>query len=765
LFSKKLPYLLLIALYSLVVFTWYTTGQQIVNPGDLNYSINPKQDLIRSLSFWDEFQGFGAMDAMAIARAPMNLFLTVLSEMGVSLSNQQKILFYILVIVSGISSFEFLANEFKNEKLVYQASLLGAFFYSFNIYVLVYRWGSGYIMGMFMYASLPLIIKSYKNILINKDINKNISLLIAGIIVSMPSLNNPIYGLPAIIFIIIETIYIIKNKNLKIEINKLIKIIGILVIIFMPYIVALVVSVEPSLKSVSISSKTFNQIEINSSESNIWNIIRGIPDWAFNVKHNNDYYYSYSNKYLKYKLDLFIPIVTLIFLWIIFIDKKEIRNKRNLAYLTVFIVSLFIAKGLQEPFGFINEKYLSLVRMPMEKVGPCLTLTISYFLVFITIYFNRNQSNLKFKVYYIFLIVILLLTSYPIFSGDHWRDQGKSLPGYRFEIPEYMYHLKYELESDDSTSRIIQLPPVDIQIPGTSSAIYRGLYYNGPEIFERLIDKPLIAIYKSNNNDNLSKILNYLEMKISNIDYDINEITKIAALLNIKYFILREDLIQDKDKRISDIFSYQKYNILKDKVIKRFNKINLGLVDNYYGKIIGSTNDILKENIIDIAKNENKLIQSDKNNTITFKKMSMTFYITESTIYHERNLNLFLNTKYSDNWVLKIIDIEDDVNATNLKSDGNPIINGREDESLVIAPNLDIVHKNFNDCIKHEVGMGYGNLWNINLECLLGKKNEIGKVGIKAIIIFKPQLYLYLSAVISLLGLILLILKNKILKN
>jgi len=144
--------LIIILFLGLLPITWFK-GDYLLTGTDFAFPPNRQEAFQRTFYFWDA-HSLGSVNPRIIAWfIPQGLFLSFTDTIGLGLVSSQKIWFYFLFTLSGISAF-FLTIVVIKGKYRYLAGLISGLFYMFNPYIAI-----GVTAFPFLwltYASLPL---------------------------------------------------------------------------------------------------------------------------------------------------------------------------------------------------------------------------------------------------------------------------------------------------------------------------------------------------------------------------------------------------------------------------------------------------------------------------------------------------------------------------------------------------------------------------------------------------------------------------------
>ena len=260
-------------------------------------------------------------------------------------------------------------------------------------------------------------------------------------------------------------------------------------------------------------------------------------------------FYKVELNFIKHWPLIYNVSITLFLQWIfvltvLLIAVKKNRNKWVFLFLSLFILSIFVSKGNNKPFGeifnFLFKKIgmLQIFRNPFEKLGLLLPLSFSPLVAVAHGYLIKNSKDNKLKsvaITLLFVFYIPLFLGYPLYSGLVYSGSKYPLndPSQKLEVkvPDDYSNINKWLNAQNDEFRYLMLPVAN-----------EGVFYNwkkgyaGVELSGLLLNKPGIAsIQGFPMYENISR-------NIENSIIDQQDFFKVTRLLNIKYLIFRPDI-------------------------------------------------------------------------------------------------------------------------------------------------------------------------------------------------------------------------------
>jgi hypothetical protein len=239
---------------------------------------------------------------------------------------------------------------------------------------------------------------------------------------------------------------------------------------------------------------------------------------------------------------------------------KANKNKFFFLFLISLIISLFLSKGAQDPFGnlflylYENLPGFTVFRTPDIRFG--FTTQMCYFILF-SLYVNK----VKFQSLFL-LSISLILISFPLFNGSAVNGQNiaQQYSDRKFNFTEDEITVQNYINSvnQDKSAYFITYPSL---VYGKFNR-YSDKFYIGPDPFSKILD--INSAYISSHSGMQTKTYSSFKHIYSNID--------LFKEFPIKYIIVRNDtdlkidlnVIQFLKKHFNKVFKNNTYTVYEN---------------------------------------------------------------------------------------------------------------------------------------------------------------------------------------------------------
>jgi len=567
---------LLLLMVSLHVLIWFNFNSLFV-VGDFMLPLNPLRYVSRVSSSWDPSID-GGLPLLFQPRTMWFAFFALFQSLGFSLVEAEAIYYILLTFLAGFSMYYVMLAIGKPRS----SRIFSALIYMINPYVMIFV---AQPVILLMYALVPLNLGLYINGLKSKDRLRSAFLL--ALAYSLLFMYLPNYSFAALIasLLIAYTLYyrLVKGKGLKW--TYLIMTLGLIILINIWWILPLARFLLYSLTSAPLP--VVEPYLWTHEHNQLLEVMRWLGHWAFYEGAWGKPYYPYANLYFS-NFMVSLSFVPLILASLALLLKPKDRDVLFFAIMTV--IFLFLAKGINQPFGewyewaIIAFPLLRVFRVPTHTFMAFVTLGYA-FLIGTTLgafytklsaskslsHIGRQKARKRIITYLLALVLIMPLVGYPwpMLTGDvliNWY----SPPNRGVRIPDYYQEVEAWLNKQDGNFRIFILPHV-----GTYMATSWG--YQGANIYSFLFSKPQIIgsqtfyltsgayevikdvydIFYGNSTRSLGGFLGLLNVKYVIVDtsvdtelYSLPSVNRNIKLLQAQYGI-------DPVVRFGDVFIFK----------------------------------------------------------------------------------------------------------------------------------------------------------------------------------------------------------------
>lgn len=455
---KNLSSVSVLFILSFVLATLWFPKNKIWGGADVGIPFyNLQQQLKTVSSAWWETHATGITSPVPYTSVPFYAYFSMLEKLGVTPAEMQKLFTFLILFSGGLSIYFIFLHFFPDRKNF----ALAASLFSLANPVSLTVWHRGVHNGMLMLAFIPvslfLLIKGISNKSYFSIIYLNLSSLVFSYV----------YGAPGYVFTtwlvwgsyLVYTFFTEKNERKFIFTYS--------IFLFLSWLLSNSWWLFPFIKSSQyvleamdsgiLQSRTIDVLIGLKEQTNISYILRGVS-W-FDLYNRKDWGEIYTHP-----LFIFISWISAI---VIFSTSlfKDVRNTKIWRYLFIFtLILIFISKGVNPPFGFINEKvyegftFLAPLRNPHEKVGIALFYTYALLFgigLFRLTRFVQADTRVKGKIIAFSVLAAAFIFVWPIWIGKIFQVSDYN---YLIDIPNYYKEADVWLQERNDDTRILHLP-------------------------------------------------------------------------------------------------------------------------------------------------------------------------------------------------------------------------------------------------------------------------------------------------------------------
>jgi len=546
-FIKNNIYVMLVLTGVLIPFTtWFKHGY-LIGEGDVLPYLNPIKDIHLVLYLWDIHNG--GMSSYKVSDIIIWIY-GFFSFFNIPIEIIQKIHLTLWFLLPGLSMY-YLSSAFFTKDQIW-AKFFASFFYMYNMFIVFTTLNS--IAGWALII-IPFLLGLYiKGLKTPQSFKKYVILFSIFTISSSYLANNPPTLAILLIILFSYFIYHLISSNSS-ERYYCLKFTFYSLFLSMVLNLWWLYPFYNLISGFGTSGELSAKISIEAwgwtmARNSILNIFKLNTIWAWS-KTYYPFVEAYSNPLVS--ISTMVPTI-LAFSSILFYNKKNKRMQHTVLFFSLYsILLIFISKGIHPPFKsfyimlYNNVPFFWLFREPAGKFFFILILCYAILIGF-TIE-NILQKINNFKNIYLKIVLLLkislvviiistiLISAFPIITGELIPEKRSGLPSEYIKIPDYYYSSSVYVNNAPDDFKILVLPPNDFyQMP------YNWGYY-GIDISSFLFNKPVLKIAPEEG-----YVGNYF-LKLSNITYH-DGITnqskyyfwKMAGIMNVKFILNREDI-------------------------------------------------------------------------------------------------------------------------------------------------------------------------------------------------------------------------------
>lgn len=484
---------------------------------------NIKQYLSLYNGIWVE-RGAGLPLVLNLPKLPLLYLIGIIPSFGISWFHQ-FVFFYTSLLV-GLAGMYKLALEITEDRMNKFLAISASVFYLFNPYSVSQVFGRFVYQGFIAWAYLPLFLylillwlKRGKPVVL---LSLLVSLLVFSFAFAQPA-NIIIFWFSGFLIFIVE--FVLEKPKRKDIFLRFVTIFLLWLIINFWWIYSYL-KVGPS----SLSGLADYQFNFSS--------LRGVSNY-FPTREilllRQKFLFGKDGPFFSYYSQTFTLVLSIIALAVAFGGWLRTKGKKHRYYLTTFVlVSWFISKGTNPPFGFIFYYFLFsnfpitfLLRNPYEKFGIVWLLVYSILFGIGVSYIFKKIHKKKYKITFAaFIILMSLALGEPLWKGSVFPER------LRLSIPNYYSQLNETLTKDKGNGRVLITP-----MAYGEGVRYRW-GYDGVEPSEFLINRSSISRFFYTDKRYDDKYTELFKTSVSD-----GKFYQLLKDLNVSYIIFNSDLV------------------------------------------------------------------------------------------------------------------------------------------------------------------------------------------------------------------------------
>jgi hypothetical protein len=541
----------IIGLLGLISISWFR-GQYLISAVDFSMPLDRIKSFIANFYIWDP-RSLGVSNPRILAFTfPVWTYFGFSEVLGISVIDAEKILFYSIFTLSGLSMYYLTVTLLAQASLKfrYLAGLVSGIFYMLNPYVAINILPLRQV-SYIVYAVFPLILGLFIKGLNERRSFKSAVVVVFALLLATSSFVDPSF-VPLTFFpmLLYFLFFLLTNRN-KASIFSAFRFVVIGLVLWLLlnayWLIPDLSFASGELAKVAgaygnVGSSFQSIIHLNSAP--LADSFHLLGFWALDNGFRGDSYFLWASTYqtsLFTLLGLLLPFLAFIPILL------KPKNKHVIFFTILAVISLFLANGSSNPLGNWIYNGLPLFgaffNTPFLRFGMYLTLAYAFLIGYaLTAIFSRITFSLKrirFLARHIIsgasIILLLFLIvgvyAFPLLTGDVIRPDTSVLRSNRYQLPSYYQDANEWLGTDSSNFNIIIFP---ISALGYGELKWANGGYDGPYPAESLFPKTII--HSSSAGNGLAGQATKLIVGNSTV-----EAAKLLASMNIKYVMFNED--------------------------------------------------------------------------------------------------------------------------------------------------------------------------------------------------------------------------------
>ena len=543
--------LLIIGLVGFLSVSWFR-GDYLISALDFSMPFNRIRSFLANFYSWDS-RSLGSANPRIIAFTfPVWTYFAFSEIIGLSLANTEKILFYGIFAISGLSMYYLTTTliSTKTFKFKHLAGLISGLFYMLNPYV------SLNIMPLrqvayIVYALLPLILGVFiKGLNEKRTVTSAVSVAFVMLLATSAYVDPsfvPLTLLPLLMYFIFFAL-INPEKTVLFSAFKFTLIFAITwMLLNLYWLVPDLNSYSYELEQVagaysSVGWSFQSIVQLNSAP--MLGAVRLLGLWILNSGYKGDPYVIWAPAYQN------VPLIAVSFLIPVLAFTPALlkpKDKHVLFFTSFAIISLLLVNGSYSTLGNWIYSYIPLFaaffNQPYERFGMYVTLAYAFLIGYVLAkLFDCLSSHLKqtgilrrhiVRGFPIVLLLFLIVGVYafPLWTGDVIRPDTTVLKSNRYQIPAYYNNASDWLKADQSDFNILVLPMSKI---GYAELDWPNGGYDGPYPAEWLFPKPVIPSTRAGNGvaEQAAELI---------VENSTTAAGNMLALMNVKYILFHGD--------------------------------------------------------------------------------------------------------------------------------------------------------------------------------------------------------------------------------
>lgn len=452
--DTKILFPLIIFFLGIVPLTFFLNGKLVVGGDEDGYMINTREQLL-DFYVWKTSvyrgDGMGIWDPSSPVTIGYTVPILLLQKIGVPLSFAQGLFLTFWFVLASLGMYYLMSTifRFQRKRFCYIAGLSSSLLYMFNTYNIIFNWTAPSPGFLCAYAAFPIMLAFFiRSLADEKPFSSAFLFATFSIFVPMSS------GNLALLALIWFSILSFSFYSYIFEKGKRGKFLWYPLVFLLFHIIFNLWWIIPMIPFMGLGVEGLKPqaqdwIAAQSSQSTFLRLFQGVAHPAWFRIINNRPVFPFAQIILNNPIMILGSFLPLILTLIIFsIKRNKLVNRLSfLFFLMLYFFSVFFAKGVQNPFAFINKLFYQyfpgflIFRSQVPKFGMlmifCLSIVFGLSIEEISIYIKNKTSSKRWNFLLYFLIILAIFPGYPFFFGEVVHSGKGTTPSFYHVIPTY----------------------------------------------------------------------------------------------------------------------------------------------------------------------------------------------------------------------------------------------------------------------------------------------------------------------------------------
>lgn len=543
--KKNLPAILIIFSVPLILVSiWFHEGLILGTAESMIPFYRLESFQQKTERSWTDFH-LGSPATLTIASSPTWWLLAQIQHIGIPGFIIQAFIFWFMLILSGLGMYKLTQTFFPALNKNY--FILSALFYWFNTLVLVNVWNRFLYNYIVFYSILPLLLFFYIKGLENR---KYIYAVIVPLFLAFFSyaLTAYVFNLLTFFLLAFTCIFLILIYFKRDFIFFSIKY-NIVILIWFLFVNAW--WILPTFQFVQAKDTASDLASFITPEGNLYTLnilsqkLGNLIDLTrlIHIAFYQGEGPAWAHSFVSFPLNIILFLTSSLIFIGIYVSRKL---KWGIFLSSLFLTGIFLAKGNLPPFGdvfnffFLKFSVVQVFRDPFEKFSFLLSLAAAP-LFALGIWGLKEKIAKRFQpLLSLTVLIIIGVLAFPFVSGLVFTSitppNSDYSIGFKVKVPEYYADANSWLESQGNNFRFISFPLGDDPLRNEGITYKWEKGYQGVEPSEILFSAPGITF--NTTIPYYSQVVEKLEKSF----FEQEDFYKLAELLNIRYFLVRNDV-------------------------------------------------------------------------------------------------------------------------------------------------------------------------------------------------------------------------------